>query len=143
MNHSEYNLKRYYLKRQEYIAHMGGKCKKCGSVNNLHFDHIDPSTKSFTIGSKLTYPKDYVLAELEKCQLLCQKCHIVKSILGKDGYNKRAKGSSIGASKLTENVVKDIKNKLDSHTDKELAEIYKVGRKSINNIRHGVTWKHQ
>ena len=107
----------------------------------MHFDHIDPETKSFTISSKITYPKQYVLEELAKCQLLCEECHIAKSILGKDGYNKRAKGFRIGTSKLTEDMVKDIKSKLNTHKDKDLAEIYNVGRKSINNIRHGVTWK--
>lgn len=142
MNHSEYNLKRYYLKRQQYIQHMGGQCKMCGSKDNLHFDHIDPEKKSFTIGSRLTYPKNYVLAELEKCQLLCQKCHIAKSIVGKDGYSKRAKGSQVATSKLSSEMVIEIKKLLNTMTDKELAEQFSVGRKSINNIRHGVTWRH-
>lgn len=48
---------------------------KCGSTENLEFDHIDPKTKSFTITSRPTASEDKMSKELAKCQLLCHTCH--------------------------------------------------------------------
>jgi 5-methylcytosine-specific restriction endonuclease McrA len=82
---ASYMAKRYDRRRSEYIVKMGGKCAKCGSTHNLEFDHIDRTQKSFDIGERLAgmaIPK--LEAELAKCQLLCQKCHIAKSILELD-----------------------------------------------------------
>ena len=76
--------------RLEYVALLGGKCK-CGAEDNLHFDHINPATKSFTIGDKITKPRGEILEEIKKCQLLCASCHSDKTIsdLGKS----KAKGT--------------------------------------------------
>jgi hypothetical protein len=45
----------------------GGKCRKCGSTNNLHFDHIIPFSKG---GSSLV---------AENIQLLCARHNLEKS----------------------------------------------------------------
>ena len=45
----------------------GGKCRKCGSTNNLHFDHIIPFSKG---GSSLV---------AENIQLLCARHNLGKS----------------------------------------------------------------
>ena len=67
------------LVREILIEKLGGKCVECGCTEALEFDHIDPSTKSFNIASGYTKPKDILLGEVAKCQLLCNKCHIEKS----------------------------------------------------------------
>ena len=59
---------------------LGGKCVRCGSIENLEFDHIIKETKSFTIGSSLTrFSIEELILEADKCQLLCRPCHIEKS----------------------------------------------------------------
>ena len=67
------------LLREILIEKMGGKCVECGCTETLEFDHIDPSTKSFNIAAGYTKPKETLLAEVAKCQLLCNKCHIEKT----------------------------------------------------------------
>ena len=54
------------LKRKATMIKMlGGKCVDCGTTENLQFDHIDPSKKSFNISCVLS---ERMLTELEKCQ---------------------------------------------------------------------------
>jgi hypothetical protein len=67
------------LLREILIEKLGGKCTECGCTETLEFDHIDPSTKSFNIAAGYTKPKEVLLAEVAKCQLLCNKCHIEKT----------------------------------------------------------------
>jgi 5-methylcytosine-specific restriction endonuclease McrA len=73
-------FKEYYARRKsEYIALLGGKCARCGSTENLEFDHIDPKIKSFNITNFLNFSRAKVLEELKKCQLLCYICHKKKT----------------------------------------------------------------
>jgi hypothetical protein len=67
------------LVREILIEKLGGKCVECGCTETLQFDHIDPSTKSFNIATGYTKPKEVLLEEVAKCQLLCNKCHIEKT----------------------------------------------------------------
>ena len=57
----------------------GGKCLLCGyskCVAALEFHHRDPKTKVFELSkSNLLRRWDVVLAEVEKCDLLCANCH--------------------------------------------------------------------
>ena len=46
---------RYHRRRKEAIEKLGGKCAKCGSAENLQFDHIDRKTKTAAIGKIWTY----------------------------------------------------------------------------------------
>lgn len=74
-------LKNRYKKQREYlISLLGDCCVKCGAKEDLQFDHIDPELKSFSV-SRLWALKDLpkVEKELEKCQLLCENCHIEKT----------------------------------------------------------------
>lgn len=70
-------LARATQNRRDAIRDLGGKCVKCSSDNKLEFDHIDRSTK---INHRIwTWGAVKRAAEIAKCQLLCQPCHIDKS----------------------------------------------------------------
>lgn len=75
----KYDLDRYYRRMQCGIEMLGGKCSKCPAMEGLEFDHIDPSTKLFTIRSNWGIGEALFLAELKKCQLLCKECHKKKT----------------------------------------------------------------
>ena len=75
----EYVLARYHARMQAAIEEFGGKCR-CGSTERLQFDHVDPSTKSFTIGKMWSLSEVKFRSELKKCQLLCVPCHIAKTM---------------------------------------------------------------
>lgn len=75
-----YMLNRYRERRSDALARFGNKCTKCGSSEDLEFDHIDPSTKSFTIGKLWSVSEARFEEELKKCQLLCQTCHSEKTV---------------------------------------------------------------
>jgi putative endonuclease len=73
------NKERKQRRRAHLLEMLGGKCVRCGTTDGLVFDHIDPSTKAFTIGGNLERPWDVLLAEVRKTQLLCPPCHKIKS----------------------------------------------------------------
>jgi 5-methylcytosine-specific restriction endonuclease McrA len=63
--------------KQKLIEHRGGKCILCGynkCIGALHFHHINPAEKSFTISGK-TKAYQKLLSESEKCVILCANCH--------------------------------------------------------------------
>lgn len=85
---------RFYERRRQWMIDLlGGKCVKCGSLENLETDHIDRSNKSFDIASNFGRKKEVLLQELAKCQLLCEKCHLDKT-QNIDGF--KVKHGSIG-----------------------------------------------
>lgn len=65
-------------KKITLVEKHGGKCSCCDYSNSqlLHFHHVDPSTKKFSIGRN-----DFRMSRLEeeanKCILLCGNCHIL------------------------------------------------------------------
>src|SRR3989304_5941083 len=87
---NKYMTKRYHSRRRRAIKSLGRRCVRCGSTKRLEFDHRNRRHKSFGLWSK-TYSEKKFVKELKKCQLLCKKCHIEKSILER-GY-KVAKGT--------------------------------------------------
>ena len=76
----EYQRKRTSLKRLQYIAELGGKCKWCNSTDNLQFDHIKPELK--TSHRIWSWSDERIRKELDKCQLLCHSCHVEKTWSG-------------------------------------------------------------
>ena len=66
-------------RRLHLIERLGGKCVECGTTKSLQFDHINPLEKSFDISRKMTAPLEVLYPEIDKCQLLCSKCHIEKT----------------------------------------------------------------
>jgi 5-methylcytosine-specific restriction endonuclease McrA len=65
--------------KEQAIALKGGKCQICGYSRYqgaLDFHHIDPTTKTFGIGSSgHSRSWERVLEELAKCILVCANCH--------------------------------------------------------------------
>lgn len=52
-------------------------CAKCGSIDRLELDHIDPNNKiSHNVWS---WSEQRRSEELAKCQVLCYDCHKLKS----------------------------------------------------------------
>jgi hypothetical protein len=59
------------------IEYKGGACQICGYkkyAGSLHFHHINPSMKKFTLGH-VTLSLDTLQSEVDKCVLLCANCH--------------------------------------------------------------------
>jgi 5-methylcytosine-specific restriction endonuclease McrA len=71
----KYNIKRRDERRKLCMELLGGICVNCGTSNNLQFDHINPNDVIYRISEILTHKIEKLLAELEKCQLLCIECH--------------------------------------------------------------------
>jgi transposase len=64
--------------RDTLIAEAGGRCAICSYDRcpaALHFHHLDPATKRFTIRSGRTPSLSRLREEAEKCILLCSNCH--------------------------------------------------------------------
>jgi len=137
-----YNNARHHRLRNEAIEKLGGKCNKCGSMSELHFDHVDADTKSNVRQSLFNYSKEFIEKELQKCQLLCSACHLEKSKVAGDLRRNRVKGSKIKTSKLTEAQVLEIKNLLQNTSTWALALKYGVSQRSISNIKSGACWAH-
>lgn len=70
-----YMLNRYHARRAEAIEHLGGKCARCGTTDQLEVDHINPADKTHNIAKVWSYSKEKFWAEIAKCQVLCTECH--------------------------------------------------------------------
>lgn len=86
-----YLKERWKVRRNEAILQLGSKCVICGAIDDLQFDHINPSTKITTIGKMSTASEKKFQLELSKCQLLCSTHHKLKSKLNGEtggGHNR-------------------------------------------------------
>jgi hypothetical protein len=69
--------------KYELIKYGGGECIRCknNSLPTLHFHHLNPKNKSFTIGDyyhgarKKTLTLKELKNEIDKCVILCANCH--------------------------------------------------------------------
>lgn len=89
---AQYMKDRRNRRRDQCYQILGNVCSICSSTEQLEIDHIDPSTKSFTLsGAGLDTAWNTILVELAKCQLLCKPHHIEKTVrenLGREPWNK-------------------------------------------------------
>lgn len=61
---------------------MESGCVDCGYKQHpaaLHFDHIDPATKSFELSNAKRRGWEKILAEVAKCEVRCANCHAVRT----------------------------------------------------------------
>lgn len=78
-----YQKKRRRRIKAELIQARGGRCEGCGYsvlAAALEFHHRDPATKGFGVGN-FNGSLARLLAEVEKCDLLCANCHRVRHAL--------------------------------------------------------------
>ena len=76
------NVERVSKRRRSVISILrrahGDACIECGydrEPTALVFHHIDPTTKSFPIGSGATHSLEKLREEASKCILVCANCH--------------------------------------------------------------------
>ncbi len=72
----EYDSKWMAKRRHDFFKDK--ECVKCNSKENLELDHIDPKLK--TSHNIWSWSEERRLAEIAKCQVLCEKCHKEKTI---------------------------------------------------------------
>jgi hypothetical protein len=75
-----YMKAQYDRRHAAAVAQLGGHCARCEVTDDLQFDHIDPSTKTMTIAKMWTASEVRFQAELAKCQLLCVRHHLEKTL---------------------------------------------------------------
>lgn len=74
---SVYMADRRAKRRADLIALKGSKCQKCESTESLEFNHLDRTLKKFSLsGCHLDKAWKSILAEAEKCELVCKGCHL-------------------------------------------------------------------
>lgn len=71
---------RFIRRKLELIVFRGSKCLLCGYSGNLavlEFHHRDPAIKDFPLDARhiANTESQKLIAELEKCDLLCANCH--------------------------------------------------------------------
>jgi hypothetical protein len=75
-------------KRQQLINMLGGKCVRCGSIDKLELDHIDPHLKVFEARLVIcsSWTRLEIQEEIKKLQILCNPCHTVKTVSEKESF---------------------------------------------------------
>lgn len=69
----------YHNRRTKVIEELGGKCVRCGSKNDLQFDHKDRKKKKMRMADLHSVSDAALKEELKNIQLLCQECHREKT----------------------------------------------------------------
>lgn len=128
--HRVYQEKRRLERLAMARERLGGKCVRCGSVDDLQFDHIVPGSKTRKVSEATNWSLERFLAEVDKCQLLCNLCHRLKSV----EFRELNGGSKL----VTENVAFIRSSGL---THEVLADMFGVSKSTIYRIRSGKTWK--
>jgi hypothetical protein len=74
---------RWNRRKIRAIEYLGGRCMRCGLRGHpilFDFDHRMPSEKRFDWNKLRLHAWKTVLAELDKCDLLCGNCHRLRHI---------------------------------------------------------------
>lgn len=80
-NMALYMAERRRQRRATLIEMAGSKCIKCGSTDKLEFDHRERKDKLLTLSGKgLDGAWLKILIELDKCDLLCRRHHLEKTL---------------------------------------------------------------
>ena len=76
----EYQRRWLQARREKAIEYLGSSCASCGSSDKLEFDHKVRELKAANIATLLSRKWEVLKAELDKCQLLCNDCHLSKTV---------------------------------------------------------------
>ena len=60
------------------LEYLGGKCSLCGFADHpagLEFHHVKREDKEFSIATEIRKGMDVLMPELDKCVILCSRCH--------------------------------------------------------------------
>lgn len=90
---SEYNSEKN-KKRREKINRLKQRygCIDCGYNKHpvaLHFDHIDPTKKTYAISQIISSSLKTIFKEIRKCVVRCANCHAIKTVEEKDHLTRR------------------------------------------------------
>lgn len=123
-------------RRAEWIDE-NGPCVDCGSTEELQVDHVDADLKvEHRVWSWSAKRRE---AELAKCVVRCEPCHLKKTLRNQEGVTHQA-GETNGNAKLTESDIPDIR--ASDLTTTVLARMYGVNSGTISLIRRRITWRH-
>jgi hypothetical protein len=70
--------RRHQKLRRILVEEAGGACAICGysrCIINLHFHHVDPKAKAFSMSTSSGKSIAAYRSEAEKCVLVCANCH--------------------------------------------------------------------
>lgn len=70
--------RRHRRLKQMLVAEHGGRCAVCGydrTPYNLHFHHVDPASKSFSMTMARGKSHASYREEAKKCVMVCANCH--------------------------------------------------------------------
>lgn len=82
LKHKLYLRNRKRQLKLQLIALLGGHCADCGLAVHpaaFHFDHQDRTQKLDNLGHMMGYSWERIMAEAEKCELVCANCHAVRT----------------------------------------------------------------
>tara|TARA_R110000796_G_C14211194_1_gene393290 strand:- start:32 stop:490 length:459 start_codon:yes stop_codon:yes gene_type:complete len=79
-NNKEGIATKRHTRNLEIFKYKGGECAHCklrepDLLEVYDYHHIDPSAKSYTVSKIMYGPLDRLIAEVDKCLLLCSNCH--------------------------------------------------------------------
>lgn len=121
----EYQRKWLAGRRDAWLE--GKWCVRCGTSSDLQIDHIDPRRK---VEHRIwSWSEDRRVAELEKCQVLCDTCHREKSSSNGD-YGRTL---SLEDVRLIRTVGRTV-------IQKDLAARFGVTQQTISAILIGKRW---
>ena len=88
------NGQKMHAKRREWLDQIKLQkgCADCGYNQHpaaLDFDHRDGEAKLFNISARLTRSWDSILAEVNKCDVVCACCHRIRTHEGNHYHSKR------------------------------------------------------
>ncbi len=66
--------------KKDWVNSLKDQCERCGYNNlvaALEYHHVDPATKEASIADAVRnmWTEEHILAEINKCKLLCANCH--------------------------------------------------------------------
>jgi hypothetical protein len=102
----------------------------------LQFDHVVPGSRARKISEATNWSLERFLAEVDKCQLLCDLCHRGKTT----ECGEWAHGEGCARAKLNVDAVRAIR--ASSATHRYLANEYGISKTAIYKVRRRLTWKH-